>query len=394
MDNIKENSSEYISDLHKEFGATDNDKRLFARIASSMVEDRDNILQDVQSLIECRGFSYAVLALFRQQVNCGFVVADPLLEESDDLCKTFFDPDINIPFKLQWNQYREFRRHHDKLINLGIISEVKDKTKLVNPDKDGKACYLCKENIEKQNPREILLEIELAGKKYYLGANFAFITNNHFTVMNSEHISQRFRSSVIEALNDFVHKCNGYFRAIFNGLAGASIKEHEHLQATTEPFPIENICVKESDIVYKDEDIKVSTPEYYIPVWLVEGYDKSKVNIASTEVVTKWLGIYRAFHTVNLISTMSAEKSLFRVFIILRDKRKLSGGGKRGAMAAFESGGRIILSCGAKKSDKKSISEKEILETANLVTVKQMLKEIAPDSKSVSSLSSVAEFKF
>lgn len=386
------NVVEHINCLHKEFSVASESIMLFERIAGANVETREDILKDVALLIKSEGLSYSLAALFRQQVNCGFVLADPLTINRDQI-KTFFDSNTKIPFRIQWNQYRQIRRNHQQLIDLGIISDSVNHSELVNIDKDGKACYLCKENIDKQNPLEILLEIELAEQQYFVGANFAFITNNHFTIMNASHIPQYYRKGVVETLNDFVEKTDGYFRAIFNGLAGASIKEHEHIQVTTERLPIEDICVKSEDVIYNDNYIKVIKPEYYTTVWFVEGKHKLKVNAAVDEVVSKWLNLNLEYHTMNLLSTMDSVNKVFRTFIILRDKRMLSGGAKLGAMATFETGGNVILSCVSNKNAKHPVNEKDVLKNADLETIKRMLIEIAPDKDSSSLLTSLVDFK-
>lgn len=383
--------TEYFNNLHDEFGVGDDAKGLFERIATAPVEKREEILKDMSSLISGVGLSYALIALFRQQVNCGFVLADPLAIQ-DGIKKTFYDEETNVTFVIQWNKHREIRRNHSKLVEMGVIAGNVNSNELINKDKDGKACYLCKTNIDIQNPREIILDVKLAGRKYYIGANLAFITNNHFTVMNCEHVSQRYQKGVVEALNDFIEMTNGYYRGIFNGLAGASIKEHEHIQVSPETFPIEEINVSVDDAVYSDADITVSVLNYYMTVWLVEGSDKVKVNCAADEIITKWKALDREFHTINIIGAMDPLKNLFRTFVVLRDKRKLAGGGKRGAMASFESGGNLILSCVSKKRENGSMDEKELFEKADLDTIKQMIGGIAADKDECSSLVSSVNF--
>lgn len=337
------------------------------------------------------GLSYALLALYRQQVNSGFVLADPLKPKGKKE-KRFFDPITDITFRLQWNPDRELRKNHALLIERGVIAENVDETKLITRDKSGTPCYLCKTNIDEQNPGEILLEIDLAGEKFYIGANFAYITNNHFTVMNATHQdpqtqipSQKYRKEIPTILNDFIDKTGGYFRAIFNGLAGVSIEEHEHLQVTTEKFPVEEIKIEDEDVVYKNNDIRVSRPKYYIPIWIVEGRDKIKIEIAVDRIVGAWHRLNEQEHTENIISAKLGY--LYRTFVILRDKNKLAGdkAGKKGPMAAFETGGNIVLSY-EPKVNIKDINEKQTFDNANLEKVKQLLKEISPDEQSCSHL--------
>ena len=355
-------------------------KSLFDKIIETHTERRYEILKDIKKLHEINGLAYALLALYRQQVNSGFVLADPLKSQTKKV-KNFFDPDTGITFRLQCNPDRELRKRHDLLIERGVIAKNIDNAKLINKDKNGKACYLCKKNIDIQNPGEILLEIDLTGDKYYAGANFAYITNNHFTIMSAEHRHQQYRKKVLEVMNDFIDKTNGHFRAIFNGLAGASIEEHEHLQATTEEFPIEQMKIDEKDIVHKSDDLKVSKPMYYVPVWLVEGQYKDNVERIADRIISAWHKINEQKHTENIISVKSG--SLFRTFIILRDKTKLAGDKavKKGAMAAFETGGNIVLSY-EPENNIRDVNERQTFNNSSLEKIKQLLKEISPEEQS------------
>lgn len=449
---------EYLEDIHKKFDVSNEARRLFEKIIqASTIKKRD-----INLLVGQAGLSYALLALYRQQVNSGFVLADPLRRREKEE-KTFFDPATGITFRLQWNPDRELRKNHALLIERGVIAKNVDETKLINRDKNGKACYLCKRNIDEQNPDQILLETSLAGEKFYIGANFAYITNNHFTVMNAKHRPQQYRKEIPKILNDFIDKTDGYFRAIFNGLAGASIKGHEHLQATTEEFPIEQIQISEEDVKYESDDIKISQPKYYIPVWVVEGKNKTKIEKAVDEVIKKWhsirkqhsmsewVSLIEQYNTENIIT--ARQGSVYRTFIILRDKRRLTAPGKKTDMATFEAGGNIVLSyegfnisgninkskkeldegkiseelkavfleekCSLSKQAKiekrsdnewkiedhiikkerdklkiyEGTNERETFDKANLETVKQVLKKLSPEKQSCSLLTERVNFQ-
>jgi len=278
-----------------------------------------------------------------------------------------------MEFVVNWNPFRAMRKHHGILIRRGIISEDIDKSKLINKDSSGKACYLCPKNIRIQNPKEILLKIKLADEDFYAGANFAYITNNHFTIMNSEHLKQIYRRKILSIMLSFVEKTKGYFRIIYNGTAGASIKRHEHLQATTEKFPVESI--KKSDCIYCQKQFKIFMPDYYIPLYLLESENKETLIDISNKIIKKWHSLSQN-HTENLIFIKENKK--YRLFIILRDKTKLSGKGKRGAIASFEAGGTIVFSCRPEKDNKDEIDERKTFENADLSTIKQLLKSVAP----------------
>jgi len=368
----------YIKEIHKKYNVSNESQSLFEKIIELPSNRREDILKDIHVLIEHTGLAYALLALYRQQVNSGFVLADPLnTEEKEE--KIFFDPDTGVTFHVQWNPDRELRKNHDLLIEREVIAEKGNENKLINRDTNGKACYLCKTNIDAQNPGEILLGMNLRGEKYYAGANFAYITNNHFTIMSEEHRPQRYQKKILEVLNDFVDKTGGYFRTIFNGLAGASIEEHEHIQATTEEFPIERLKIENRDVIYENNDIRVSNPKYYCPILAVEGTDRTKIEDAVDKTISKWHDLNEQYHTVNIIAAKPDNQ--YRLFIILRDRRKLAGNGKSGAMASFEAGGRIILSYEPEDKSGKETNERETFDKANLETIKGLLEDITPEKK-------------
>jgi len=361
----------------------DKAKSLFEKIVRTSTKERRELLKSLNDLRECAGLSYTLLALYRQQVESGFVLGDPLQPRGKEE-KQFFDPDTGITFCLQWNPDRELRKDHLLLVERGVIAGDVDETQLINKDKKGNACYLCKTNIDRQNPGEVLLEIELAGEKFYLGANFAYITDNHFTLMNAEHRPQQYRREILRIANEFIDKTEGTFRSVYNGLAGASIKKHEHLQVTTEEFPLEEIRIKkEEDIVYANDEIRVSYPNYYLPVWIVEGKDKIRNEHVANRIIREWQSL-NEHHTENIIAAKRGDS--YRIFILLRDKRRLAGVGKKGGMAVYEAGGKIVLSYEPEADRTGEINERNTFEKANLETVKQLLKDISPEEHSCSLL--------
>ena len=360
-------------------------KALFSKIASADIKERAEVLNNLEQLIKEAGLSYALMALFRQQVNCGLVLADPLTLGPENQ-KNFHDSETNVTFSLNWNPYRVLRLNHAELVKRGVVYANVDHSRLINKDINGKACYLCKTNIDLQNPKEILWWIELAGESFYIGANIAFIMNDHFTIMNGRHISQEYDKVVIASMNDFVEKVDGCFRVIFNGLAGASIKEHLHLQAISSEFPIEKIATKDGDIVYKKDGVYVYAPAYYLSVWIVEGRQKDAVNNVAHMIIEKWFELNMQFHTINLIAVKDDRSGRFRIFVIPRDMRMLYGKGKRGTMAAFEAGGYIVLTGNRKPGINDGIDEKETFHNADLGLIKQMLCDISPNKEACEDL--------
>jgi hypothetical protein len=357
-------------------------KLLVENIINSPTSNRLEILNNLNTLINEAGLTDALLALYQQQVNDSFVLID--YSTSQGLAqKEFFDPNTEITFRANWIPERELRNNPKLLKERGIIDSAIDDSRLINKDSTGKPCYLCPSNIELQNPKEILLELYLAGKKYFIGANFAPISKNHFTIINAKHRPQYYHKMILKALLDFVDQTQGRFRSSFNGSAGSSNVEHEHLQATTEAFPIETIRIQDTDIIrISDNDIRVIRPKYYLPVILVEGADKEEVANQGDEVIRKWHTLNPLHHTENIICLKSANRQ-YRIFIILRDGRKLAGRGKKNGMAAFEAGGRLILSYQPAGPSPDEVDERQTFETATLDTVKQLLIEIAPETQFV-----------
>lgn len=365
----------YLSKIHRHFKVTSDERDLFESTARFACSKRSQILKNVNQLARSRGLAYGLLALYRQQVNCGFVLADPIKPQGRER-KEFKDETSGVTFRLIWNPDRELRRNHELLIERGVITEDVDQARLINRDKDGKPCYLCSENIALQNPSEILFPLTLGREIYFLGANFAYIDNNHFTLMSSVHRDQKYCRHVLTVLHQFVDQTTGYFRAIFNGLAGATILRHEHLQVTSVRFPIEDIRIRSHDVVFEGNGITVSRPFYYIPLWVVEGQASPAVADAAHLIITNWHELNKEYHTVNVIG--SRVDTEFRMFIFLRDTRRLAGEGKSGDMASFECGGSIVLSYCPPPERSRDINERETFESANVSTVRRLLGDIAP----------------
>lgn len=364
-----------LNKIHRHFRAGSRDRKVFSRITAASSRQREQILEDVTELTGRRGLAYGLLALYRQQVNCGFVLADPLSRKGKEI-KQFKDKTSGVKFRLLWNPDRELRKNHSLLIERGVIAEHVDKAKLINEDKSGKPCYLCKENIAVQNPAEILLPLRLAEEDYFAGANFAYIENNHFTVFSSMHRKQLYERHILVALNDFIEQTDGYFRAIFNGLAGATTLGHEHLQVTTEPFPVEDVRIRKRDVVFQKDSLRVARPFYYTPLWVVEGKEKNAVIDATDHIIVQWHGLNQKEHTENVIAIKS--NGLFRMFVFLRDTRRLGGEGKFGDMASFECGGSIVLSYQPPPEQTDKPNERNTFDIADLATVRMLLWDIAP----------------
>ncbi len=362
---------EYLKNIFAEFKVSKELEKIIRATIKMPVKKRCEILNNLRIILKRKGLSLALLTLFRQQVNCGFVLGDPLIKREERIIE---DRRTGIKFILAWNPDRELRKNHKLLIERGVISKSPDKRKLVNFDSDGKPCYLCWKNILEQNPSEIIFKIKLANEYFYAGANFANITNNHFTIMNSKHIPQLFRVKIIDFMSSFLKKTNGYFRIIYNGLAGASIKAHEHLQATTEKFPIEAIK-KGRNLSKKDKEVSLYKPIFYIPLFLLESKKPEKIREEAETIIEKWESL-SPDHTENLLMTKTGE--MFNLYIFLRDSKKLAGSGKVGAMASFEVSGRIVLSV-----SEGMINERKIFEKGGIEWIESIYNDIKPSEKMI-----------
>ena len=176
---------------------------------------------------------------------------------------------------------------------------------------------------------------------------------------------------------DFVKKTNGIFKAIFNGKAGASILSHLHLQGTTEKLPVEDINISAHNLVYSDSETKVYKPNYYLPLFILESESIESINKNSDQLIQNWISLNPKFHTQNIIALKF--NNAFRVFIFLRDIRKLLGSGKIGDMGTFECSGLLVLSRGIVDSKNNSTEERFLYENSNLDTIKYLLTDIAPE---------------
>ncbi len=372
---VKEYIKNYLIKIKNEFGIDEYGLKLFEKITEKDSSKKSEVLEIFEEIKEKYGLSFALISLYRQQVESGFVLGDPLnplLKEE----KIIYDEKTQINFVVQWNPDRELRKDRELLKKRGIIAENIDESKLINFDSRGRPCFLCKHNIELQNPAEILAPIKLLDENFYAGANFAYITNNHFTIMNEKHIKQDYRDKIPHLMSEFVKKSEGHFRVIYNGKAGASILEHEHLQATTEKFPIEDIKLSETPLYEKDK-IKVYSPFYYVPMYVVKGENSNGVSDEINKLIHKWHSIDKENHTENILATAKRTKDNnfeFTIFLILRDKRKLAGNGKKGAMASFEVGGNIVLSYEGGEVD-----ERKTFDTCTIETIRGLLSAVSPE---------------
>ena len=358
---------DYRNILSEHFGFNEELLEEYEKTKKFKASEKDEYVKKLVSIEKTYGLCAVLLLLYRQQVESGFVLADP----ADTTNKEFYniqDDKTGVTFHIQWNPDRELRKSHKLLVKRGIIAPVSDTGNLINKDEQGKACYLCRENIRIQNPAEIIYPVRLSGEEFFLGANFAYLADNHFTLFNKEHRPQLYRKDIIAFLLDFLDKTRGCFRGIFNGLAGASIEHHEHMQVTTEKFPVEDIIVSPEAIIINNDKIRISQPYYYTSLLLLESTLSDVIMRYADTFLTQWHELNPEHHTENIVVVKHHER--YRLFIFLRDKRKLTGAGKTGAMASFEASGDIVLSDIA--------VERTTFDNISLTSIQNMLTEIKP----------------
>ena len=351
------------------------DSSLCKKIVFGSFLQKEQLMKNLQFLLEKYSLDLVLKIVYLQQLKTGFILSDPANYFKSKNQKSFYDTDTQIRFLIQWNPERALRKNHKILIERGIIKEHVDKDALINRDKKGKACYLCKKNIDLQNPKEIVLPLKLDEEPFYIGANFASISDNHFTVFHQQHRPQKYRKKIFSIMIDFLNKTTGEFRIIYNGLAGASIEAHEHFQTTSIRLPVESIKYNDQNIFYKHKDVQIIKPDYYLPLWIFEGKKESELICLLDHFIRYWHSSKSHEHTENVLGIKM--DSLFRFFIFLREKSKLKSIEQTGALATFETSGLFVFSEFLKRKVKGK-SEKDFFSSLTLDIIKNMLKGIAP----------------
>lgn len=177
-----------------------------------------------------------------EQGRDGFLLTSP--EDAEIEIREVDDPVSGVRFRFRWLPHRELRTDVGELEARGILDPTRDEAGLFRDPRDGSGrfCFLCPANIRECNPMEQLIPIRLAGNDYYAGANFAWISRDHFTVMAANHTDQVFDSDGLEAMLELHARAEGRFRVVYNAPdAGATIPWHLHFQITSERFPIESL---------------------------------------------------------------------------------------------------------------------------------------------------------
>jgi len=257
----------------------------------------------------------------------GFLLTDPAHVEIPT--REAVDPTNGVPYRFRWMPHRELRGEIAELERRGILNPERDERVLFRDDRDasGRHCFLCASNIAECHPMETLVPLELAGRHYFAGANFAWIERDHFTVMAAEHVDQYYSRHVLEAILDLHRKTAGRFRVLYNGIgAGATIPWHLHIQITTAPMPIEYLRPGCED-------------QYPTTVRRFKMHHRGLD--AAHAAAEEWLGRDPEMHSLNLLATTVDGDPT--AFLFPRDRRRASANGK-GLVGGFEVAGNFVLS--------------------------------------------------
>lgn len=264
--------------------------------------------------------------VWSEQSRDGFLLTSP--DDARIEIREVDDPVSGVRFRFRWLPHRELRTDVGELEARGILNPARDEASLFRDPRDGSGrfCFLCPANIRECNPMEQLIPIRLAGVDYYAGANFAWISQDHFTVMAADHTDQVFDSDGLAAMLDLHARAGGRFRVVYNAPdAGATIPWHLHFQITSESFPIEKLPPGH------EEDYPAA----------LERFSAMSDTEAALEFVSEWEQRDPDHHRVNVM--VAGPASSPTIHVIARDTRLSHAPGK-GLMGGFEACGDFIYS--------------------------------------------------
>lgn len=296
------------------------------------------------------GLAGVLTSVWEEQGRIGFLLSDP--DEAGIEIEIDRDPVSGVPFRFRWMPHRELRTNVAVLEERGILDPDRDEASLFRDPRDpsGRFCFLCPDNIRECNPREELVPLRLAGRDYVAGANFAWISRDHFTVMSVEHVDQDFTEHSLAAMLDLHRQTGGHFRVIYNGAyAGATIPWHLHYQITSEPFPVEDLPQgREGDYPTAVRRFELGQSE------------RALAHVAG------WVDAEPEHHRVNVLVAGPASDPVIHVFA--RDTRR-SHASAKGLMGGFEVCGDLVYS----EPDKRGV-----FESASADLARSLLAEIRP----------------
>lgn len=285
------------------------------------------------------------------QAKSGFLLVDPgqALE-----VRTALDPATGVEFRFRWLPHRRLRSNTIELERRGILNPDRDETRLLRDGRDpsGNHCFLCPDNVAICHPTEVLVPIEAGSRRWLAGANFAWLGDDHFTLMSERHEDQLYSRSVLEAMLEIHEQTRGDFRIVFNGHgAGATILWHLHLQMTTDRMPVEGL-------------IAGSESEYPVPLtrFLVARMGTEAVH----SHISKWMKSDPEHHRVNVLVAGTEGEAV--VYVVRRDTRRAIADDK-GLMGGWEVAGDFPYSDPENRAS---------FEKADLETARSALSQVRP----------------
>ncbi len=285
---------------------------------------------------------------WQRQIEDGFLLGEP---RSPVESRHATDPVSGVRFRFRWLPHRAVRGVAAELEKAGIYDPGCEAADLPIDIRDpsGRPCFLCAEMIRLCFPLERLIPLDAGGRAWLAGANFAWLGTNHFTVSSAAHEDQAWDEGVLEAMVDINRRTGGAFRVIFNGAgAGSSIPWHLHLQATTDPFPVEGLAAG------RDAD-------YPLPLRRFTAVGPAD------EFVREWEAADPS-HRVNVMVAPDGDGPVIHVF--LRDSRRPASA-EMGAMASFEACGDLVFDDPARR---------ETFDRADLALALRALADITPQA--------------
>jgi len=280
-----------------------------------------------EGAVQGNGLAATLMRTWEAQGQQGFLLTDPAVV--DIPTREAVDQANGVAYRFRWMPHRELRGNVTELERRGILNPDRDERALFRDPRDsaGRHCFLCEGNIAECHPMETLVPIDLAGRRYLAGANFAWIERDHFTVMAGEHVDQTYSRHVLEAIVDLHEKAGGQFRILYNGVgAGATIPWHLHLQITTAAMPIERL-----------------TPDHVdtYPT-TVRRFEMTHDSLEDAHAAAQeWLDCDTGNHSLNLLAATVEEVPT--LFLFPRDQRRATANGK-GLVGGFEVAGDFVLS--------------------------------------------------
>jgi hypothetical protein len=282
-----------------------------------------------------------LIEVWDRQAADGFLLSSP----EDIEVRIGFDGESQVAFRFVWLPHRELRHDLAELERRGILDPSRDEASLYRePRDDGRHCFLCPANIRVAHPRQVLVGLEMAGRPFVAGVNFAWSAPHHFTVMTAEHTDQDYGPETLVEMVELQAKTG--LRVTWHGAGvGATIGWHFHYQVTSQEFPIERPGDKAT---------------YPIPVRRF-----TEIGPAH-DMAAAWGARDPLNHDLNLLVAGDGT-----IFVIPRDRR-CSHAANKGLMGAFESAGYFVYS---------EPGMREPFETADAGTARSALRQIRPEAR-------------